>query len=196
MTSWCAPLLATMSRCSARATSVPGQILCHSSGWSVIDLDDGHYADPLSEVAALCTALPGELGLPAAQVELARQTYLDAYLRQAGQPLDPHRWQWFLAVAELHPPRPPHHQGPHGARGGADGARTDRRTPTIVRTGAARVAAVSRDVFRAVEPASTVFARLQLLRQAISADPELRSDDGARIERSCCLAGIEAMARR
>jgi aminoglycoside phosphotransferase len=40
---------------------------------------------------------------------------------------------------------------------------------------------VSRGVFLAVEPASTVFARLQLLRQAVSADPGLRSDDGARI---------------
>jgi aminoglycoside phosphotransferase len=79
----------------------PGQILCHSSGWSVIDLDDGHYADPLAEVAMLCTELPSELKLPAAQVELARQAYLDAYLRQAGQPLDLHRWQWFLAVTEL-----------------------------------------------------------------------------------------------
>ena len=79
----------------------PGQILCHSSGWSVIDLDDGHYADPLAEVATLCTELPGELKLPAGQVELARQAYLEAYLQQAGQPLDPDRWQWFLAVAEL-----------------------------------------------------------------------------------------------
>jgi aminoglycoside phosphotransferase len=79
----------------------PGQVLCHSSGWSVIDLDDGHYADPLAEVAAFCTALRRELKLPAGPVELARQAYLDAYLRQAGQPLDPHRWQWFLAVAEL-----------------------------------------------------------------------------------------------
>lgn len=80
---------------------VPGQILCDSSGWSVIDLDDGHYADPLAEVAALYTALSRELALPAGEVELARQTYLDAYLRQAGQPLDPQRWRWFLAVAEL-----------------------------------------------------------------------------------------------
>lgn len=79
----------------------PGQVLCHSSGWSVIDLDDGHYADPLSEVATFCTELPRELKLPTGTVELARQAYLDAYLRQAGQPLDPHRWQWFLAVAEL-----------------------------------------------------------------------------------------------
>jgi aminoglycoside phosphotransferase len=40
---------------------------------------------------------------------------------------------------------------------------------------------VSRDVFPAVEPASPVFARLQLLRLAISAEPGLSSDDGARI---------------
>ena len=80
---------------------VPSQILCHSSGWSVIDLDDGHYADPLAEVAALYTALPQELGLTGAAAELARQTYLEAYLRQAGQRLDTDRWRWFLAVARL-----------------------------------------------------------------------------------------------
>jgi aminoglycoside phosphotransferase len=80
---------------------VPSQILCHSTGWSVIDLDDGHYADPLAEVAALYTALPRELGLVAGPAELARETYLDAYLRQSGQRLDTDRWQWFIAVAEL-----------------------------------------------------------------------------------------------
>jgi hypothetical protein len=80
---------------------VPSQILCHSSGWSVIDLDDGHYADPLAEAAALYAALPHELNLAAGPAELARQAYLDAYLRQAGQPLDSARWHWFLAVAEL-----------------------------------------------------------------------------------------------
>lgn len=80
---------------------VPGQILCDSSGWSVIDLDDGHYADPLAEVAALYTALSRELPLPAAATELARQVYLDAYQEQAGQPVDSHRWRWFLALAEL-----------------------------------------------------------------------------------------------
>jgi hypothetical protein len=67
----------------------------------VIDLDDGHYGDPLAEVAALYTALPRELRLSAGPAELARQAYLDAYLRQAGQPLDSRRWRWFLAVAEL-----------------------------------------------------------------------------------------------
>jgi hypothetical protein len=79
----------------------PGQVLCHSSGWSVIDLDDGHYADPLAEVATFCTELPNELKLPPGRVELARQAYLDAYLRQSGRPLYTDRWQWFLAVAEL-----------------------------------------------------------------------------------------------
>jgi Ser/Thr protein kinase RdoA (MazF antagonist) len=80
---------------------VPGQILCHSSGWSVIDLDDGHYADPLAELAALYTAMPLELRLPAGSAEEARQTYLDAYLRQAGRPLDARRWRWFLSLAQL-----------------------------------------------------------------------------------------------
>ena len=80
---------------------VPSQVLCHSSGWSVIDLDDGHYGDPIAEAAALYAALPHELGLTAGASELARQTYLEAYLQQAGQPLDTARWQWFLAVAEL-----------------------------------------------------------------------------------------------
>ena len=80
---------------------VPSQILCHSSGWSVVDLDDGHYGDPLAEVAALYAALPQELGLTGGTAELARQTYLEAYLRQAGQRLDTERWRWFLAIAQL-----------------------------------------------------------------------------------------------
>jgi hypothetical protein len=80
---------------------VPSQILCHTSGWSVVDLDDGHYAEPLAEVAALYAALPRELGLTAGPAGLARQTYLEAYLRQAGQPLDTDRWRWYLCVAEL-----------------------------------------------------------------------------------------------
>ncbi|HXR68527.1 MAG TPA: aminoglycoside phosphotransferase family protein [Dermatophilaceae bacterium] len=80
---------------------VPSQILCHSSGWSVVDLDDAHYADPLAEVAALYATLPHDLGLSGGPAELARQAYLDAYLRQSRQPLDTGRWQWFLAVAEL-----------------------------------------------------------------------------------------------
>ena len=80
---------------------VPSQILCHSSGWSVVDLDDGHYGDPLAEVASLFTALPQELGLTGGTAELAQQTYLDAYLRQSCQPLDTDRWRWLLAVAQL-----------------------------------------------------------------------------------------------
>ena len=50
---------------------LPGQILCHPTGWSVIDFDDSRYADPLSDVAAMYAALPRELGLPAEQAERA-----------------------------------------------------------------------------------------------------------------------------
>ena len=77
---------------------LPGQILCDSSGWSVIDLDDSRYADPLSEVAAMYAAMPRELALPPAQTELARRTYLEAYARRAGEPIDPRRWHWFQVL--------------------------------------------------------------------------------------------------
>lgn len=80
---------------------LPGQILCHPSGWSVIDLDDSRYCDPLSEVAAMYAALPRELALPPDRTELARRTYLEAYARRAGEPLDLRRLQWFLVLVEL-----------------------------------------------------------------------------------------------
>jgi aminoglycoside phosphotransferase len=80
---------------------LPGQILAHPSGWSVIDFDDSRYADPLSEVAAMYAALPRELGLPPEHAETARRTYLEAYTRRAGEPLDRDRWQWFLVLVQL-----------------------------------------------------------------------------------------------
>ncbi len=80
---------------------LPGQILCHPSGWSVIDFDDSRYADPLSEVAALYAALPRELGLPPDLAERARRTYLEAYARRAGEPFDRSRWHWFLVLVQL-----------------------------------------------------------------------------------------------
>jgi len=80
---------------------LPGQILCDPGGWSVIDFDDSRYADPLSEVAALYAELPHELRLPPDRAELARNTYLEAYARRAGEPIDPDRWRWFLVLVQL-----------------------------------------------------------------------------------------------
>ncbi len=80
---------------------VPGQILCAPDRWSVLDLDDGHLADPLSEVASLHTALERELPVPADRVEQARAAYLDAYTARARRAPDPARWAWFRTVAEL-----------------------------------------------------------------------------------------------
>jgi Ser/Thr protein kinase RdoA (MazF antagonist) len=80
---------------------LPGQVLCDPGGWSVIDFDDSRYADPLSEVAALHAALPRELGLPPDLGEQARRTYLEAYARRAGEPIDPDRWRWFLVLVQL-----------------------------------------------------------------------------------------------
>jgi aminoglycoside phosphotransferase len=80
---------------------LPGQILCDPGGWSIIDLDDSRYADPLSDAAALYSALPREHGIPADRVEEARQAYLDAYARRAGERLDADRWRWFLTLAQL-----------------------------------------------------------------------------------------------
>ena len=80
---------------------LPGQVLCHPGGWSVIDFDDSHFADPLSEVAAMYVALPRELGLTAEAAELARRTYLEAYVARAGEPFDRGRWQWFVDLVEL-----------------------------------------------------------------------------------------------
>jgi aminoglycoside phosphotransferase (APT) family kinase protein len=80
---------------------LPGQVLCDPSGWSVIDFDDSRYADPLFEVAALYAALPGELRLPPDLAERAQRTYLEAYARRSGEPIDPDRWRWFLVLVQL-----------------------------------------------------------------------------------------------
>ena len=80
---------------------LPGQILCDPGGWSVIDFDDSRYTDPLSEVAALYAALPRELGLPPHLGEQARRTYLEAYARRAGEPIDPTRLHWFGVLVQL-----------------------------------------------------------------------------------------------
>ena len=80
---------------------LPGQVLCHPSGWSVIDFDDSHYADPLSEVAGMYVAMPRELGLSVEQTEHARHAYLAAYAARAGEPIDRSRWRWFLALLQL-----------------------------------------------------------------------------------------------
>ena len=80
---------------------LPGQILCDPSGWSVIDLDDSRYADPLSDVAAMYVGMPRELGLGAAEAEHARRTYLDAYAARAGEPIDRDRWRWYLTLLQL-----------------------------------------------------------------------------------------------
>ncbi len=80
---------------------LPGQVLCDPSGWSVIDFDDSRYADPLSEVAAMWAAMPRELRLGPDQAEHARRTYLRAYAARAGEPFDPARLRWYLAVLEL-----------------------------------------------------------------------------------------------
>ncbi len=80
---------------------LPGQVLCHPDGWSVIDFDDSHYADPLSEVAGMYVGMARELHLPAELVELARRTYLEAYTARAGESIDRDRWRWFLLLLQL-----------------------------------------------------------------------------------------------
>jgi aminoglycoside phosphotransferase len=80
---------------------VPGQVLCDPGGWSVIDLDDSRWADPLSEVAGLYVALPRDLGLSPGPAEQARRTYLEAYARRSGERFDAARWTWFVRVVEL-----------------------------------------------------------------------------------------------
>ena len=80
---------------------LPGQVLCHPDGWSVIDFDDSHYADPLSEVAGMYVGMARELHLPAEHVELARRTYLEAYAARAGESIDRDRWRWFLLLLQL-----------------------------------------------------------------------------------------------
>jgi len=81
---------------------VPSQILCGPSRWAVLDLDDGHYADPHAEVAALFAALPRELCVPEGpRAESLREAYLEGYLRRACKDLDPQRWRWFLTVATV-----------------------------------------------------------------------------------------------
>ena len=80
---------------------LPGQVLYDAGGWSVIDVDDSRYADPLSDVAAMYAGMPRELGLSGEQAEHARRTYLEAYVERSGEPLDRGRWQWFLALLQL-----------------------------------------------------------------------------------------------
>jgi aminoglycoside phosphotransferase len=80
---------------------LPGQVLCDPSGWSVIDFDDSRYADPLAEVAAMYAAMPRELHLAPDRAEHARRTYLRAYAARAGEPFDPARLRWYLALLEL-----------------------------------------------------------------------------------------------
>jgi hypothetical protein len=79
----------------------PVEILHHSSGWSVVDLDDSCYADPLSEVASMYAAIPHELRVAPEQAETAREAYLEAYAARAGEPLDRARLRWFLVLLEL-----------------------------------------------------------------------------------------------
>jgi aminoglycoside phosphotransferase len=82
---------------------VPSQILCDgTSGWAVLDFDDAHHADPHAEVAALFVALGRELPhRTPADVAETRRAYLSGYVERAGRPLDPTRWWWFAAVAEV-----------------------------------------------------------------------------------------------
>jgi aminoglycoside phosphotransferase len=80
---------------------LPGQVLCHDEGWSVIDFDDSHYADPLAEVAGMYVGLSRELGLAPEVAEHARRTYLEAYVARAGEPFDRSRWQWYLVLVRL-----------------------------------------------------------------------------------------------
>jgi hypothetical protein len=81
---------------------VPSQVLCDPTGWSVIDLDDAHLADPYAEVAALLVALPRELSVKDDDLAARlREGYLTAYLGRAGGTLDRPRWEWHLAVARL-----------------------------------------------------------------------------------------------
>jgi len=81
---------------------VPSQVLCDPGGWAVLDFDDAHHADPHAEVAALFVALGRELPHRTPDdVAAARRAYLTGYVERAGRPLDPTRWQWFAAVAEV-----------------------------------------------------------------------------------------------
>jgi len=81
---------------------VPSQVLCDPSGWAVLDFDDAHHSDPHAEVAALFVALGRELPHRTPDdVAAVRRAYLTGYVERAGRPLDPTRWQWFAAVAEV-----------------------------------------------------------------------------------------------
>jgi len=81
---------------------VPSQILCDPTGWSVIDLDDAHLADPYAEVAALTVALARELSVKDEQTAARlREGYLTAYARHRRRPWDEQRWRWHVAVAWL-----------------------------------------------------------------------------------------------
>ncbi len=96
------PLPRTGRCCSARATSCPGQILCHQSGWSVIDFDDSRYADPLSEVAAMYAAMPRELRLSADAGRARRGAPISTPTPPApASRFDRDRWRWYLALLQL-----------------------------------------------------------------------------------------------
>ena len=81
---------------------VPSQILCDPTGWSVLDLDDAHLADPYSEVAALWVALPRELSVKdPARADRLREAYLRSYRDHRARAWDEQRWRWHVAVARL-----------------------------------------------------------------------------------------------
>jgi aminoglycoside phosphotransferase len=81
---------------------VPSQILCDASGWTVLDFDDAHHADPHAEAAALAVALGWELShATPADADAARRAYLVGYCERAGRRLEPARWEWFVAVARV-----------------------------------------------------------------------------------------------
>jgi aminoglycoside phosphotransferase len=81
---------------------VPSQILCDGDACALLDFDDAHLADPHAEVAAVYVALRWELPDPTpAAVEAARRAYLAGYVERSGGALDPTRWRWFTAVAQL-----------------------------------------------------------------------------------------------
>ena len=114
---------------------LPGQILCHPTGWSVIDFDDSRYADPLSDVAAMYAALPRELGLPPEQAERARRTYLQAYASRAGEPVRRGPLALVPRAAPARRARQAADEGPGRPRGDTDGARAAlaprRRQPLV-----------------------------------------------------------------
>ena len=108
---------------------VPSQILCDPGGWAVLDFDDAHHADPHAEVAALYVALGRELPHESPKdADAARRAYLAGYVERAGRPLDPARWRWFAAVAQVRYLARRLVKG-RASRRGRHRARRDRRQP-------------------------------------------------------------------